>query len=83
VDIGDSHSWIIPVIYGDEHLTIPLSDYIQRQGVDASLMAFPAVPKNQSRIRLFVTSEHNQDQLDRGADIILEAAEHFGFLIEN
>lgn len=82
VDIGDSHSWIIPVIYGDEHLTIPLSDYLQRQGVDASLMSFPAVPKNQSRIRLFVTSEHNQDQLDRGADIILQAAEKFGFLLD-
>ncbi|MFC1484306.1 aminotransferase class I/II-fold pyridoxal phosphate-dependent enzyme [Candidatus Neomarinimicrobiota bacterium] len=83
VDTGDSHSWIIPVIYGDEHLTIPLSDYLQRNGVDASLMSFPAVPKNESRIRLFVTSEHSKQQLDRGAAIILEAAERFGFLQEN
>jgi glycine C-acetyltransferase len=83
VDIGDSHSWIIPVIYGDEHLTIPLSDYLQRNGVDASLMSFPAVPKNESRIRLFVTSEHSRQQLDRGAAIILEAAERFGFLQEH
>ncbi|MFC1583313.1 aminotransferase class I/II-fold pyridoxal phosphate-dependent enzyme [Candidatus Neomarinimicrobiota bacterium] len=83
VDTGDSHSWIIPVIYGDEHLTIPLSDYLQRNGVDASLMSFPAVPKNESRIRLFVTSEHSKQQLDRGSAIILEAAERFGFLQEN
>ncbi|UCH09957.1 MAG: aminotransferase class I/II-fold pyridoxal phosphate-dependent enzyme [Fidelibacterota bacterium] len=83
VDIGDSHSWIIPVIYGDEHLTIPLSDHLQRNGVDASLMSFPAVPKNQSRIRLFVTSEHTEPQLERGAAVILEAADRFGFLQEN
>ncbi|UCD38943.1 MAG: aminotransferase class I/II-fold pyridoxal phosphate-dependent enzyme [Fidelibacterota bacterium] len=83
VDIGNSHSWIIPVIFGDEHLYIPLSDYLQREGVDASLMSFPAVPKNQSRIRLFVTSEHTKAQLERGAEVILKAAEHFGFLLEN
>jgi len=83
VDIGSSHSWIIPVIYGDEHISIPLSDYLQREGLDTSLMAFPAVPKNQSRIRLFVTSEHTRDQLDQGAESIIKAAEHFGFLLKD
>jgi len=83
VDIGSSHSWIIPVIFGDEHIYIPLNNYLLREGVDASLMAFPAVPKNQSRIRIFVTSEHTREQLDRGAEVILKAAEHFGFLLED
>lgn len=82
VDTGVSHSWIIPVIYGDERLTIPLSDYLQKHGLDISLMMFPAVPKNRSRIRAFVTSEHNREQLDEAAGIILEAAEEFGFLLE-
>jgi len=80
VDIGTSTSWIIPVIYGNEKLTIPLSDYLQKSGIDISLMTFPAVPKNRSRIRAFVTSEHTEDQLERGADIILKAAKEFGFL---
>ncbi|MBA7706040.1 2-amino-3-ketobutyrate coenzyme A ligase [subsurface metagenome] len=82
VDIGSSHSWIIPVIYGDEHITIPMSNYMQREGLDTSLMAFPAVPKNQSRIRLFVTSEHTREQLDKGAEVIIKAAEEFGFLLK-
>ncbi len=82
VDIGSSHSWIIPVIYGDEHISIPMSDYLQRKGLDTSLMAFPAVPKNQSRIRLFVTSEHTRKQLDKGAEVIIKAAEEFGFLLK-
>jgi len=82
VNIGSSHSWIIPVIYGDEHISIPMSDYLQRKGLDTSLMAFPAVPKNQSRIRLFVTSEHTREQLDKGAEVIIKAAEEFGFLLK-
>ncbi|MEE9167134.1 MAG: aminotransferase class I/II-fold pyridoxal phosphate-dependent enzyme [Candidatus Neomarinimicrobiota bacterium] len=81
VDTGTSRSWIIPVIYGDEKLTIPMSDYLQKSGVDVSLMMFPAVPKNRSRIRAFVTSEHSQDELKRGAEIILDAARKFGFLL--
>lgn len=81
VDTGVSHSWIIPVIYGDEFLTLPLSDYLQKHGLDISLMTFPAVPKNRSRIRAFVTSEHKPRQLDEAAAIILQAAEEFGFLL--
>ncbi len=79
VNIGTSTSWVIPVIYGDERLTVPLSDYLQKHGLDISLMMFPAVPKNQSRIRTFVTSEHNQEQLDQAADTLLLAAKEFGF----
>ncbi len=83
VDIGSSQSWIIPVIFGEEHIQIPMSDYLQRQGLDTSLMSFPAVPKNQSRIRLFVTSEHNKEQIDFGAEVIIKAAKKFGFLLED
>lgn len=82
VDIGSSTSWIIPVIYGDERLTLPLSDYLQREGIDISLMMFPAVPKNRSRIRAFVTSEHTLEQLDKGAEVLLKAADKFGFLLK-
>ncbi|MDP6456985.1 MAG: aminotransferase class I/II-fold pyridoxal phosphate-dependent enzyme [Candidatus Marinimicrobia bacterium] len=82
VDIGSSTSWIVPVIYGDERLTLPLSDYLQREGIDISLMMFPAVPKNRSRIRAFVTSEHTLKQLDKGAEVLLKAAEKFNFLLE-
>lgn len=79
VTIGDSESWIVPVHYGSERLTIPLNDYLQRRGLDTSIMQFPAVPKGESRIRLFVTSEHSRAQLDRAADILFDAAERFGF----
>jgi glycine C-acetyltransferase len=79
VDIGTSESWIVTVYYGDERMTLPLNDFIQREGLDTSIMQFPAVPKNESRIRMFVTSEHSREQIDRAAAIIFKAADRFGF----
>lgn len=79
VDIGPSESWIVPVIYGPERLTIPVNNWLQQRGLDSSVMQFPAVPKNESRIRLFVTSEHHRAQIETAAGIIREAAAHFQF----
>jgi 7-keto-8-aminopelargonate synthetase-like enzyme len=79
VNLGRSETWIMTVIYGNDTETLNLNDYLQRQGLDASIMQFPAAPKNEGRIRLFVTSEHTHEQLDRAAAIILGAADRFGF----
>lgn len=79
VDIGTSTSWIVPVLLGRDDYAIALVDYLQRQGLEGSIMMFPAVPKNEARIRLFVTSEHTREQLDRCADIVLRAADRFSF----
>jgi glycine C-acetyltransferase len=80
VDIGKSRSWIVPVIYGPENLTIPLADWLQRNGMDGSCMSFPAVPVNEARIRLFVTSEHDTQQLHRCAELVCGAAAELDFL---
>lgn len=74
---GDS--WIVPVLYGPDDLTLPLTDHLQRSGLDVSIIQYPAVPRHLSRLRLFVTSEHSDDQLRGAAEIVLRAAEKFGF----
>jgi glycine C-acetyltransferase len=79
VEIGRSRSWIVPVIFGAESLSIPLADWLQRHGLEGSVMSFPAVPVNEARIRLFVTSEHTEEQIRRCADIVRRAATEFGF----
>lgn len=79
VDVGVSQSWIVTVNYGDEERTIPLLDALQRRGLDASVLQFPAVPVGESRIRLFVTSEHTQAQLREAADIVIATAGQLGF----
>lgn len=81
VDLGVSESWIVTVHYGHERLTLPLNDYLQRRGLDTSILQFPAVPKGEARVRLFVSSEHTPDHIDRAAAIIREAADRFGFAL--
>ncbi|MCH2022544.1 MAG: aminotransferase class I/II-fold pyridoxal phosphate-dependent enzyme [Saprospiraceae bacterium] len=82
VDFGTSESWIVPVLFGSEKNTLRLNDFMQRKGLDTSIMQFPAVAKNEARIRMFVTSEHTKEQLDKAAEIILLAADKFDFRID-
>lgn len=56
-----------------------LNDFMQRNGLDTSIMQFPAVPKNEPRIRLFMTSEHSRAQIDEAVDVLFRAAKTFGF----
>jgi 7-keto-8-aminopelargonate synthetase-like enzyme len=79
VNIGNTRSWVVPVIFGADTLTIPLADWLQRNGLDGSVMSFPAVPVDEARVRLFVTSEHTDAQIHRGAEIIKGAAKKFDF----
>lgn len=80
VDLGLSHSWIVTVIYGSDKMGLNLNDFLQRRGLDTSLMQFPAVPKNEARIRMFVTSEHTKEQLDQAVSILAEAKREFNFI---
>lgn len=79
VDLGASEAWIVTVMCGPDTTVIETQDFLQRHGVDAGIMAFPAVKKDQGRLRMFVTSEHTREHLERAADIVLRAAEAFGF----
>jgi 7-keto-8-aminopelargonate synthetase-like enzyme len=80
VDLGNSDSWVVMVNFGNENKTLQLNDFLQRNGLDTSIIQFPAVPKGEARIRLFITSEHTQAQLTQAANIILLAADKFDFL---
>ena len=80
INILDSESWIIPIMYYDEKITLKLSDFLQRNGMDAGMMSYPSVPHNQARIRLFVTSEHTKEQIREGSIILIKAAKAFNFL---
>ena len=82
VDLGPTQSWIVPVVFGDEETTLPLLDRVQREGLDGSVLQFPAVGIGESRMRLFVTSEHTDAQLERAAAIIESAAGELGFTAE-
>lgn len=80
VDLGITESWVVTVIFGSDKLTLDVSNFLQQEGLDTSIMQFPAVPKNEARIRMFVTSEHSSKQIEKAARIVLSAAKKYGFL---
>jgi 7-keto-8-aminopelargonate synthetase-like enzyme len=79
VSCKDTVSWVVPVMYYSEAHTIDLGKYIQENGLDVSLMQFPATSRNEARVRLFVSSEHSKEELDEAARIIFKAAKEFNF----
>ncbi len=82
VDLGTSDSWIITVLFGHDKIALPLFNFLQRNGVEGSILMFPAVNRNEGRIRLFVTADHTIEQLSRAAEIVLAAARRFNFAHE-
>ena len=56
---------IVPVLIGDEVLTGRLSDLLQAEGLHVDSVKFPAVAKNQGRLRVILNAGHTRAQIDR------------------
>ena len=81
IDTMSGSSWIVPVMFGSEQMALPLANWLQHEGLDAGIMAYPSVKKDAARLRLFITADHTQAQLKKAAEILLRAAEEFGFAL--
>ncbi len=64
---------VMPVIVGDSARAAILADTVFKRGLNALPITFPAVPEKQARLRFFLTSEHDDDQIDEAVRITAEA----------
>ncbi|WP_394833377.1 aminotransferase class I/II-fold pyridoxal phosphate-dependent enzyme [Pendulispora rubella] len=78
--IGDAESWVIPVYIGSHEKISHLGDWLRRHGLEVGAVSYPAVPKDASCLRLFVTSEHTDEQFEFAANVLISAAKRFDFL---
>lgn len=62
---------IIPIIMQDELATLDLANHLKKNKIFVIPIIYPAVPKNASRIRMFISSLHTLDQLNYAADVII------------
>ena len=69
--IGDKHP-ITPVMLGDAKLAQEMSKKLLAKGLYAIGFFYPVVPQGQARIRLQITSEHKQLELDKAVTIFEE-----------
>ncbi len=75
-NIGNSQTPITPIIVGDEAKTIALSKALLENGVFASGIIFPTVPKGTGRIRLMPSAAHTQEHIHEAVRIIQTTAQN-------
>ncbi|WP_417784372.1 aminotransferase class I/II-fold pyridoxal phosphate-dependent enzyme [Terasakiella pusilla] len=54
---------VVPVIVGSPEKSIAISNALFEKGINVQPIFYPAVAKNEARIRFFITSEHTEEQI--------------------
>ncbi len=65
-DTGNSQTPITPVMLGDEEIAKKFSTRLFEEGVFATPIVFPMVPKGKARIRVIPSASHDKKDLDFG-----------------
>jgi len=65
----ESESQIIPILIGDTKKTIEVSEFLFQNGIFASAIRPPTVPKNQSRLRITISATHTDEELEKLLDV--------------
>jgi glycine C-acetyltransferase len=68
-DIGHSETPIVPVMLGEAQLAQKFSHRLFEEGLFATAIGFPTVPRDQARIRVMNSAGHSWDDLDHALDI--------------
>lgn len=79
-DIGMSETPITPVMCGEAATAHAFSKRLFEDGLYATGIGFPTVPRGKARVRLIVTSEHSIAQLDQAVEILTRVARESGIL---
>jgi glycine C-acetyltransferase len=77
---GMSETPITPVIVGEAKTAHELSRVLFEQGVLATGIGFPTVPKGKARVRTIVTATHTRDELDRALEIFRDAGKQLSLI---
>jgi len=77
---GISETPITPVIVGEARLAHELSRELFHEGVLATGIGFPTVPKGKARVRTIVTATHTTAELDRALEAFERVGKRLGIL---
>jgi glycine C-acetyltransferase len=80
VDVADSESQVIPIMVRNDAVTLDLGEQLLRGGVFVNPVKYPAVGKHKSRFRMSISAAHSREELDRGADIIIDVLRRNGII---
>jgi glycine C-acetyltransferase/8-amino-7-oxononanoate synthase len=78
--LPDTASPIMPVLVGDPEKATKLAERLLQLGVYAPAIRPPTVPRETSRVRTTVTSEHTTEQLDQVLAAFKQAGQELGLI---
>jgi glycine C-acetyltransferase len=77
---GMSETPITPVIVGEARQAHELSRALFEEGVLATGIGFPTVPKGKARVRTIVTTTHTREELDRALEAFRKVGKKMGLV---
>ncbi|HUB82850.1 MAG TPA: glycine C-acetyltransferase [Bryobacteraceae bacterium] len=78
---GISETPITPVIVGEAPEAHQLSRELFAEGVLATGIGFPTVPRGKARVRTIVTATHTKAELDRALEVFRKVGKKMGILL--
>ena len=79
-DTGSSETPIVPVMLGEEDTAADFSTKLLENGVYATAIKFPMVPKGTARIRVMPSAAHSREDLDLGIAAFEKVGKELGVL---
>lgn len=64
---------IIPIITGDSIRALKLSEALYDAGINAQPILYPAVPEKETRVRIFMTAAHSEQQIRHTVEVLAAA----------
>lgn len=79
-DTGKSTTPITPVMLGEAPLSQRFSRELFENGVFATAIGFPTVPRGKARIRVMISASHQVDDLDQGLQAFARVGRSLGVI---
>jgi glycine C-acetyltransferase len=73
LDVLPGEHPIAPIMVGDAGRAADIAQRAMAGGVYVTAFSFPVVPRDQARIRTQVSAAHTPEELDRAADVLIDA----------
>jgi glycine C-acetyltransferase len=79
-DIGNSQTPITPIMLGEAPLAQEMSRDLFENGIFATPIGFPTVPKGKARIRVMISAAHSKEDLDQGLEKFIASGKKLGVI---
>ncbi|MEC9476363.1 MAG: glycine C-acetyltransferase [Planctomycetota bacterium] len=79
-DIAPGVHPIVPIMIGDERLTMQMAQQMNQRGIFVVGFSYPVVPRGQARIRVQISAGHDLEQIDKAISVFTEVGKELNLL---